>query len=62
MRKAPIVNLNVAAIIKEQLGDYNETNCEIIHKIADNQKKLMYQCANVAHLENRIKTLIEKES
>ena len=42
--KAPIVNMNTNNVISEIVGEYNEGTCELIHKIAKNQRKLMKGC------------------
>ena len=44
LRKAPIVNMNTNNVISEIVGEYNEGNCELIHKIVKNQSKLMKGC------------------
>ena len=48
LRKAPIVNLNTNALIKELVGGYNATNESMIHKIAENEKNLMSGCSTMA--------------
>ena len=58
LRKAPIVNLNTNAIIKELVGEYNKSTQYLIHEIADSEEMLMRGCKTVADLRSNIKDLI----
>lgn len=58
MKKAPIVNLNTNALIKELVGEYNDENQELIHLIAKNESELMKGCNTVADYSINMKSLI----
>jgi len=58
LRKAPIVNLNTAALIKELVGEYSATTQYVIHEIANSEKELMKGCATMADYKSNIKDML----
>ena len=58
LRKAPIVNLNTAALIKELVGEYNKQNQYLIHEIAESEEMLIKGCTNMHQYKGRIQDMI----
>lgn len=62
MRKAPLVNLNTQSLIKELVGEYSESNQDLIHLIAENEQELLKGCSTMADYSENMKKFIAKNS
>ena len=56
--KAPTVNLNTSALIRELVGEYNADTFELIHEIAEKQGELIEGCRNMAEYKANIEAYI----
>lgn len=59
MKKAPIVNLNTASLIKEHIGQYNEETCDVIHAVAKAQADLFKGAETMSDYEKNFLEFLE---